>query len=437
MSDAKRTLLFLHGPSSPFWRELGFACEAAGHRVLKVNLSFGETVYWRRRGAIYYRGRLSRWRDFLEKLVIREGITDILYYADRFAYHVIAAEVARAHGIQAVALENGYLRPDWLTLERAGMGAFSHFPDEPAKIRAIAAATPEPDLTVRYQHGFWTEMVHEATYHLFAHFWRIFHPFFRSGLVHDPLLEILIGIPPLFQKKKDEARAEALVEELVAGAMPFHVAALQLQGDYQIRDNSPFTNFDEMLRQVIASYARHAEPEGRLVFKQHPHDNGRHDWARRIARIAAEFGIGDRIVFLKGGDLGKLLGKARGCVMINSTVGLFSLRLGCPTKILGIAIYDMPGLTHQGPLDSFWTSPEAVDASLCDAFVRAIAASIQIKGSFYDPEGRKAAIDQIVSRVIGRKVNEPGGFVDPPPRLEKAQKLGVFSKPRAPRRPAS
>ena len=59
----------------------------------------------------------------------------------------------------------------------------------------------------------------------------------------------------------------------------------------------------------------------------------------------------------------------------------------------------------------------AVDPELVEAFVRVIAVAIQVKGSFYHPEGRKQAIRTILARVISRSVNEPGAFVDPPPRL--------------------
>jgi capsular polysaccharide export protein len=77
----------------------------------------------------------------------------------------------------------------------------------------------------------------------------------------------------------------------------------------------------------------------------------------------------------------------------------------------------MPGLTHQGGLDSFWAHPAAIDRGLADAFVRAINGTIQIKGSFYDPLGRQAAIAEIVKRIENDAVNEPGAYEETPPRL--------------------
>jgi len=244
----------------------------------------------------------------------------------------------------------------------------------------------------------------------------VLYPFYRTGKYYDPLIELLVGIPKLVKLKASEADAARIVTERLASPEPFYVLALQLQGDYQIRSNSPYFHIRDMIAEVVESFARHAPADSRLIVKQHPHDNGWESWSRHLRRAARAHGVDERVDFIDGGDLGALLKQAKGCVMINSTVGLFSIRKGCPTKILGVAIYDMPGLTHQGSLDSFWTSPEAPDAELARDFVRALAATIQVKGDFYDPAGRKAAIAAIVPRVLSHQVNEPDAFVDPPPR---------------------
>jgi capsular polysaccharide export protein len=88
-----------------------------------------------------------------------------------------------------------------------------------------------------------------------------------------------------------------------------------------------------------------------------------------------------------------------------------------PTIVLGAAIFDIPGLTHQGGLDAFWRHPERIDRSLLACFIRALAGTIQVKGNFYHPEGRKLGIATIIERVVGEKVNQPDAYVENPPRL--------------------
>ncbi len=94
---------------------------------------------------------------------------------------------------------------------------------------------------------------------------------------------------------------------------------------------------------------------------------------------------------MDGGNLNRLLEHAAGSLTINSTTGLHALRANCPTKVLGIALYDIAGLTCQNPLDDFWRNPTMPDQDLLDALERLLAASIQVKGCFYTKEGREAA----------------------------------------------
>lgn len=416
-SDPSRTVLFLQGPASVFWGELAGAFEAHGARVLRVRLSAADLLFWRRPGAISYRGSLADWPAFLEALIEREGIDDILLYADRPPYHAAASEVADRLGIGCHVVENGYLRPDWITLERGGMGVFSRFPDDPEVIREIARDIAEPDLEVRYRHGFGVLAVNEVVYDLANRFGKPLFPRFVSDRYYDPLFDFLSWIPRMFHAPR--LRRAATAVENWDPSTRFWLLAMQLQSDYQIRANSHYRHLSEMFDEVLTSFAAHAEPEDRLVVKLHPHDNGCEHWDRVVDELAAARGIAGRVAVIIGGDLGRLLGRSRGVVLVNSTVGIHTMRALKPLKVLGGAIYDLPGLCHRGSLDSFWRTPELPDPTLVDAFVKAIGGTIQIKGDFYDPAGRAAAIAAIVDRVLERRVNEPGGHVGAPPRLAR------------------
>jgi capsule polysaccharide modification protein KpsS len=64
-------------------------------------------------------------------------------------------------------------------------------------------------------------------------------------------------------------------------------------------------------------------------------------------------------------------------------VGLSSIHHGTPVKVLGDAIYDLPGLTHQGELGDFLRSPGVVDDELYRAFRAYLEHNNQANGSFY------------------------------------------------------
>ncbi len=60
----------------------------------------------------------------------------------------------------------GYLRPDWLTLERDGMSSNSHFPADAAHILEAARNLPEPDWRKHYSQTFVADASYDLLYNL-------------------------------------------------------------------------------------------------------------------------------------------------------------------------------------------------------------------------------------------------------------------------------
>jgi capsule polysaccharide modification protein KpsS len=146
--------------------------------------------------------------------------------------------------------------------------------------------------------------------------------------------------------------------------------------------HSRFTSVEEFIEEVVRSFAEHADPDHTLVLKHHPMDRAYKDYAGLIDSLAARHGLRDRVIYLHDQHLPTLLRHALGAVMINSTVGLQAISYGTPVKVLGDAIYDMPGLTHQGTLAHFWRAPGAVDEELYRGFRSYLLYTNQANGSF-------------------------------------------------------
>lgn len=420
-----RTFLFLQGAPSLFGRDLSIELERLGHRTLRINLCLGDRLVWPRRGAFNYRGRLEDWRAYLSAFVAREGVTDILYYADRLPYHVIAGEVARDARINAIAYEFGYLRPDWITLEHGGMSAYSHFPADPAAIRARAAGLPEPDFTPKYPFPHGLEAAYEVVYNIATYFDLVFHPHYVADRIHNPVLEYVSHLPRIALTRRNNRRSQAVLQRLLDDGTDYYLFPLQIDSDYQLRANTPFRNQKQAVAMTMRSFAEHA-PEGSvLLFKQHPLDNALTHWKTRIRRMARTWGVSDRVRFIRAGDLKAQLQSARGAVVINSTVGIHALRYGRPLQVLGVALYDIEGLTHQDGLDSFWTEAAPPDPGLCEDFMRLLAAATQVRGNFYSRAGRKAGARAAAARLSDGRVNQPGGYEPVPPRLAEARRRGV------------
>ncbi|MBL4807259.1 MAG: capsular biosynthesis protein [Rhodobacteraceae bacterium] len=396
MTDPK-TFLFLQGPPNGYWPHLAEQLELAGHTVRKINLCLADWVFWRRPRADNYRGSLPAWEAWLEAYIVSNGITDIIYYADQHPYHVAARTVADRLGLRCWAIEFGYLRPDWLTLEQTGMGPLSHFPKDRASIEILAADQSEPDMVYRYPHSFGQEAVGEVVFHLLQAYGRPFYPRFRSDKTYWPAIDYLAWLPEFTRQRRQIKFAELIEAQCLQGQTPFWLVALQIHADYQIRSHSPYDHQEDMLADIFASFAQHTRA-GDLVIKIHPMDNGLENWPKRVARQAAQFGLQGRVHLIKGGDLGRFIKAARGVIIANSTVGLHSIAAGVPTLALGDALYDIDGLTHQNGIDSFWLKPQKPDVEFAKTYRRALQV-IQVKGSFYHRAGRDLAVAQMVQRL--------------------------------------
>ncbi len=400
----RKTFLFLQGHHSFFWVRLGDALKAEGHRVLKVRISGQDVLYWPRRGATIYNGPKARWRGWLEDYMRREGVTDALYYADRHPWNVDALAAAKAAGVRPWTMEFGYLRPDWLTLEPEAMGAFSRFPKDPEAIRALDPGEgPDPMAgETRFPSTFFDEA--QADIGMYAStvgFWWLF-PHYRLDTKFDMFSHYYHWLRTLAREKRDERAARKVQAWCESPGADYTLVAMQVPHDYQIRASSPYDDYRDMVREILESMARAAPPERRLVLKKHPLDQDYIGWEGEVARWTAELGLHGRVDLIRGGDLGAMIDRSKGVIMANSTVGMHCIRRGAPVLALGEAVYDVPGLTHQDGIDSFWTDPAPVDAEFAAAFLRALAKEIQVKGSFFNRAGQDHAIGEVKERLTRR-----------------------------------
>jgi capsular polysaccharide export protein len=395
---AARRFLFLQGPVSPYLAEVAAGLRARGHTTHRINLCLGDRLFWRGPGATDYRGRLEDWPGFLAGFLDRHAITDLVLLGEQRPYHRPAIAAAKARGIAVTVTDFGYLRPDWIVLERDGMGAESRFPRDPAAILALGARCPAPDLTRRHWDSFPRQAAWDVLFHLASLLpWPF--PHYRRWVLDHPVPTYLGTAVKLALRGRHSRAAAAVLARLQATGAPLFCFAMQMENDYSVRAYSDFASNDEAIALTIGSFARHAPGGAHLLVKVHPLDPGLKRWGRRVARIAAAAGVAERVHVLDGAlAMAPVLAACQGIVTINSTVGIAAVAAGRAVKPLGRAIYDVPGLAWQGGLDGFWAAPPP-DAALADAFIRAIAACLHVRGVYYARPGLDAAVAATVERL--------------------------------------
>jgi len=382
---AGANVLLLQGPVGPFFARFARDLEQAGAHVSTVVFNGGDWLFRPRTPACrntIYRGTMEAWPEWLAAHIVARSIDIVFLFGDCRPIHQAAHRVATRMGVAIGVFEEGYLRPDFITLESHGVNGHSLRRRDPGACRAGAlrnsATRPMP-------RSFWPMVCWGLLYFAMASLTR---PLFRHYRHHRPM-GFAEAIPWLRSplRKAWYAWAERGMTARLTGEWSgrFFLVPLQVHNDAQVHAHADVGGVPGFIALTITSFGRSAPADAVLVFKHHPMDRGYCDYTRTIRRLAGAAGCAARVRYIHDQHMPTILPHCRGTVVINSTVGLGAIGYGRPTMTLGDAVYDMPGLTFQGPLDRFWAeaADRLPDRNLYDRFRAQLIATTQINGNFY------------------------------------------------------
>jgi capsular polysaccharide export protein len=377
-----RRVLLLQGPVGPFFARLAQDLRAIGAEVHKVNFNAGDWLFYPR-DAINYRGTMKDWPRWVKQLLVDLRIDVVFLFGDCRPIHQAAHAAATALGIDVGVFEEGYVRPDYVTLERHGVNGYSRMPRTPEMYGPMAAALANPHPV---GNAYWAMVRCGFLYWTIGGFGR---PFFPHYVHHRPLTLLEAGpwVRSAWRKQWYKWKERGLEQRLTTEySRRFYLAPLQVFNDAQVTVHADgLDGVEHFIESTLSSFACHAPQDTLLVFKHHPMDRGYRDYTRLIRASARQAGVADRVLYIHDQHLPSLLDHARGVVLVNSTVGMSALHHGAPTIVRGRALYDMPGLTYRGSLDEFWVeAPEhRPDRRLYQSFRSRLISDTQINGSFY------------------------------------------------------
>jgi len=397
-----QSFLFLQGVATPFFAKLEEALTQKGHSVLRINFCGGDWLFRKHFSAtsqqINFQDKPDALPAFYQQIFNQHNITDIVLFGDTRPLHISAVDIAKKKSLNIHVFEEGYFRPNWVTLDKDGVNANSTLSKEPEwfltfiKENPQILEKPKPNKTspVSLSVRAW----HDIRYHLAN---LVLKPKYPHYITHRPekaskeywgWIQRMPSLKFYFNKKSEHS-----ISELLISKKPFYVLPLQLDADSQIRVHSPIKSVTDVILTTLKSFAANAPQEAVLVIKLHPFDPWFIDYPAVIRETAKAYNIDEtRILYLEAGNLVPLLDKASGTIVVNSTVGTLSLAHNCPVIALGTAIYDMQGLTFQGELDDFWVAATPPDKTLFNAFRATLIELTQINGNFYNEEGMNLAV---------------------------------------------
>ena len=396
-----RNVLLLQGPVGPFFRKFATQLEDNGHNVLKVNLNGGDFFFYRRGNYENFGGSIVTWPSWVESLMVDREIDRIYLFGDCRRHHRQAIAIARRLGIEVYVFEEGYVRPNYTTLEKGGVNGHSTAckKDELLtrlqainldKKAAVAPSAPVSDVFI-------SAACSAMKYYIASSVLRWKFPDYEHHRALRVFSEGSYWIRSGIRKAWYRLAERKLAQRLTSGEENYFLVPLQVHNDTQVTQHSDYGGVEEFIERVIISFAS-AAPDGKLVFKHHPYDRGYKSYKNKIRLLAKKHNVVGRVHYVHDTDLPLLLQNARGAVLINSTVGISSLYHQTPVVAMGDAIYDVAGLTHQGSLEAFWGNPGVVDKDLFLKFRQYLIRNTQVNGSVYsDIEGSTGASGMIWS----------------------------------------
>ena len=429
-----RRFLIVTAPFGPFGRALAEQLTAEGASVARMLFNAGDAAYWRRSGAQPYTGDPRRWPARLAKLVQDQGLTDLIVFGEGGPYNqgvlsqatklkalrqdalkaAAASDIHDQTGAQAASrraandsapgeqsdaplriwvLENGYFRPDWITVEENGVNASSGLPrDRKSYDPPIPEMLPTRPVGKILPH----HVINISLYHAMQPFGRLVFRRYVYPYTQSPWLQF-VGHVRRYLSLTFRSKAESDAQVIRARG-PFFLACLQREGDAQLLRYSHYADNTAFLAEVLSSFARNAPAESRLVIKNHPLDPGLVDLARMTHVLAVERGIADRVDFIDGGNLAALCRASSGMVVNNSSAALSALGFSTPVKVLGEAFFDIEGLTDQQPIDGFWTAPLPPEDDLYKRFKAHVINRTQVNGNYHEPKALRPTAKALARR---------------------------------------
>jgi capsule polysaccharide modification protein KpsS len=374
-------LLFLQGPAGLFFSRVANQLREAGAHVTKVNFNGGEDFYYRDEPIVRFHRSLEEWPDFFERLVRERNIDGIVLFGDCRPVHRAAIERARELGVEVFVFEEGYLRPDFVTLERGGVNGHSSIPRDPEFFANQAIVPERAHLPI--EHAFFKSVVHTIFYACANALLKHRYPHYRHHRDIRPIVQMNLWLRGAYRRLVHTVRDRGFAARLDAHDLPpYFFVPLQVHLDSQLK-HSRYPTINAFIREVVQSFAEHALPDNALVLKLHPMDRAYCDYSGEVQELRERYGLGERLIYVDIVNLPAALRGARGTVVINSTTGLSSLTHGTPVKCLGRAVFDIPGLTHQGSLAEFWNDPAPVDRELYRRFRSWLREANQLNGSVW------------------------------------------------------
>lgn len=365
-----------------------------------MSFNAGDRLFSRHEKRIDFAGDAAEWESWLRAFLTGADFDHIVLFGSSRPAHAIARQVAAELDVPVLSLEEGYIRPGFVTAEAGGNNADSplagclppagfSYPSEIA-----AKAFPSFAAVCRQGAAYYSVRTLFSAPRERALFHRRFSAIPESFMWTRNAWRRLTGLLGDFHT------IERLLEHY---DRRYFLVPLQVAADGQMGAAAHGWTARRLIAEALASFARSGPENCRLVFKIHPLERGHTDARRLVGQTAEALGIGTRVDVIDTGSLGLLARHAAGMITINSTSGLSAIFHGVPLMVIGDALYAHPKLATcargKSDFDSFWTGGFVAEEEARRRYLAWIRHEALVPGDFYAADGIPLACEGVVRKL--------------------------------------
>ena len=408
MRQVPPRILMLQGPVGPFFKKLHTYLTQQDCDVWRICFNTGDCFFSSAQNKIFFDGSSEEWHQWLTALLSKRNFDIIILFGSERPIHKTARLLAKTFGIRVIALEEGYIRPGFITVEEGGNNSCSPIAQQ---IPEVVYSTFNSRKNVQDFEGSAYQGLYSAIYYALRGLHKQEHPELRHRnvtLMKEAFYWLCNGYKRFFRIDTDTRIIQNLLN---AWQKKYYIVALQVASDCNLKDAALNWNTQRLITETIESFARSAPRDTRLVFKIHPRERGRNTYIKDISKLALKYEIERYVDVIDTGSMGLLSKHCAGMITINSTSGLSAIFHGVPLLVIGKSLYSNPSLATcafgNPDFDTFWSSNWVAPKEVRHSYIAWIKRIALKRGDFYAPKGIPVACKTVSENIFKHTVLAP------------------------------
>ena len=303
-------ILFLQGPAGSFFNRLAMHAKDEGANIFHINFNLGDKFFNPKKNSYDFKGEINEWPNYLENFLKKKKINRVYMLNDCRPYHKNIISTLRNNNLDFYVFEDGYFRPNHLTLEFNGVNANSQF------IYFEEKAKKEKIETLRIKNSLYPKLIERILYSVLSVGNSIFFKNYVAYRKIDPfsklyfeIMNSLVYFIKLFAISSYNPKKK------------YVLVVMQLNDDTQTKFHSFFKNMEDYLSFVVKKIrANNANQE--ILIKAHPKDLYH---AYKLNRLMKDE---KNVFFIYKGDSADYLEAADYVIVNNSTSAIRAIMEG-------------------------------------------------------------------------------------------------------------